>query len=352
MKLPICVDPPSGTGQVVVTVIVGLLLATPASAHCRLLQVAELPVDAAHNRPLIAGQINGQAVKILVDTGSQTSVVTRSTANRLGLKQVSSSSTSRGVGGEVKEYNTSLKQLTLDKFTVHDLAMPVAVEGERNFDMILGENFFAQFTVEFDLAHGAIRLFKPKGCRADQLAYWSQTYSLADLASSPTDSLRIETTVSLNGRALRAILDTGATLSTVSRTATVGLGISIDENSHTHAMGIGRDAVDSWVGKFEKFTVGDETIQNVSLFIVDTTKHNELMTTRSRIPETYELPHMLIGADFFLAHRVLIYGADRKMVFTYLGGPVFDANQLHRNAEASSNSQEPNSAEPTPKEPR
>ena len=32
---------------------------------------------------------------------------------------------------------------------------------------------------------------------------------------------------------------------------------------------------------------------------------------------------MLIGADFLRAHRVLVSHSQRKMYFTYLGGPVF-----------------------------
>ena len=32
---------------------------------------------------------------------------------------------------------------------------------------------------------------------------------------------------------------------------------------------------------------------------------------------------MLIGADFLRAHRVLVSHSQRKMYFTYVGGPVF-----------------------------
>jgi hypothetical protein len=39
--------------------------------------------------------------------------------------------------------------------------------------LVLGDEFFANFSTEFDLEHGVIRLLRPKGCKADQLAYWS-----------------------------------------------------------------------------------------------------------------------------------------------------------------------------------
>ena len=34
---------------------------------------------------------------------------------------------------------------------------------------------------------------------------------------------------------------------------------------------------------------------------------------------------MLIGADFFLSHRVYVANSLRRMYFTYDGGPVFNA---------------------------
>ena len=35
------------------------------------------------------------------------------------------------------------------------------------------------------------------------------------------------------------------------------------------------------------------------------------------------MPTMLLGADFLRAHRVLVAHSQRKMYFTYEGGPVF-----------------------------
>ena len=33
---------------------------------------------------------------------------------------------------------------------------------------------------------------------------------------------------------------------------------------------------------------------------------------------------MLIGADFFLSHRIYVASSQRKLYFTYNGGPVFN----------------------------
>ena len=36
---------------------------------------------------------------------------------------------------------------------------------------------------------------------------------------------------------------------------------------------------------------------------------------------------MLLGADFLRAHRVLVAHSQRKLYFTYTGGPVFQPTQ-------------------------
>jgi hypothetical protein len=36
-------------------------------------------------------------------------------------------------------------------------------------------------------------------------------------------------------------------------------------------------------------------------------------------------PSMLVGCDFFLAHRILVLSKQHKLVFTYNGGPIFSA---------------------------
>jgi hypothetical protein len=36
---------------------------------------------------------------------------------------------------------------------------------------------------------------------------------------------------------------------------------------------------------------------------------------------------MLLGADFFLSHRIFVSNEQHKVYFTYNGGPVFSASR-------------------------
>jgi len=139
--------------------------------------------------------------------------------------------------------------------------------------------------------------------------------------------------------------------SVVSPAAAASAGVTLDSTNVRFVgklHGVGRNAIDSWIGTFGSFTIGDETIRNAKLLISDMNKSNEVMTIRSRIPVPVSMPPMLIGADFFLAHRMLIDGPDRKMVFTYLGGPVFDTLHLHPlDPDAAGSNDRPPSEAPT-----
>jgi hypothetical protein len=62
---------------------------------------------------------------------------------------------------------------------------------------------------------------------------------------------------------------------------------------------------------FSSFKVGDEEIRN----------------PRLRVGDTREGTDMLLGADFFLSHRIFVSNEQRKVYFTYNGGPVFSASR-------------------------
>jgi hypothetical protein len=89
---------------------------------------------------------------------------------------------------------------------------------------------------------------------------------------------------------------------------------------------VGPQTLDTSVGLFDTFTIGDETIRNPHIRVAQLGKHTTAVYVGSRIAEperNIDTPDMLLGADFLRAHRVLIDNGARKMVFTYEGGPVF-----------------------------
>src|SRR2546421_8426730 len=79
-------------------------LAFPAlaadSPKCKLVQIADWPVQLIYRQPVIGGSINGKKIGVLLDTGAYASFVTNAAAERLELATSGNLGYMAGVGGE------------------------------------------------------------------------------------------------------------------------------------------------------------------------------------------------------------------------------------------------------------
>jgi len=206
----------------------------------------------------------------------------------------------------------------------------VLVAGEQGFRdsdvaVLLGDDFFQQVDVEFDLAHNAVRLYETKDCEGMSLAYWA-TEPAGEVPIEAGSSIRF--TVAINGKPVRAELDSGSSASVLSKpdAARSVLRRSPPAPSPEASItdGDSKRTLESWVGQFESFTTGNERIRNPNIRFADLWKHATYTETGSRLPTRLAgQPDMLLGADFLRAHRVLVAPTQRKMYFTYAGGTVF-----------------------------
>jgi len=302
------------------------------SAGCTLTLVGEFTVDTSHARAITTGQIDGKPIRIPIDTGTASSFMQSSAAQRLGLGLVSVQGVHvYGVGGEAKVQATTIHHLQIGTLYANDFTpFVVGGNGEQSADapeFVLGDDLFSNFDTEFDLAHGKIRLFHAQGCKIEQVPYWTHTFSLADLEGWERRQPQIKSRVLVNGRPISAMLDTGAQLSTISKPAAERAGVTpwVAHSAPVgRATGIGGEQVSDWVGTFDTFSIGDETIGHVPLTIADMFGADKVAEVGSRLSRSIDnLPTMLVGIDFFMAHRMLVMPQQRKMVFTYNGGPVF-----------------------------
>jgi predicted aspartyl protease len=309
-----------------------LALAPATFAACKIRQVGEIPVRVDGNRVLIDAQINGMDAKVMVDTGAAMTFLWQDAAARLGLALETTSGTRLfGVGGEARLLGTMVQHFQMGSFIGKQMHLAVVGtrEGERRpaSDMVLGDDFFSHFSTEFDLAHGVIRLLLTDGCKTEQLPYWASAYSLAELERLNPDHPRIQATVLVNGKRVTAILDSGAHTSIIARQTAESIGAAPGQAGTTAAgtvSGIAARPIESWVGTFATFAIGDEAMRNVQLQIADLFSADTTEELGSRIHRPLEdSPSMLVGCDFFLSHRILVLAKEHTLLFTYNGGPVF-----------------------------
>jgi hypothetical protein len=125
-------------------------------------------------------------------------------------------------------------------------------------------------------------------------------------------------TVELNGVKMRAILDTGAGVTTVTRHAAEQAGVRVDApgvRKIGQSGGVGDVKVDNWVADFKTFRIGDETVNNPRMVIGD--------DPPSGVGEI----DVILGDDFLRAHRVLFAMSQSRVYLSYLGGVLFGATQ-------------------------
>jgi clan AA aspartic protease (TIGR02281 family) len=308
---------------------IGLALAGNAAAEtgkCKVARIAEWPLRTGYYRPAFDGAINGQKIGILIDTGADVSLVQRSAATRLGLTRYRARGRFFGIGGETYAETVHIDEFRIGEGVRKNWQVLVAGEGSFSDDVavLLGDDFFQQVDLEFDLAHNAVRLYETRDCDGVSLAYWA-TEPAGEVPIEAGSSIRL--TVAINGKPVRAQLDSGVGYSMLSKADAARLGVTPESPGVVAAgcvRGLGEKQTDSWFGQFESFAIGNETIRNPRIRFADMWQHVTYTKTGSRLPSPVAgLPDLLLGADFLRAHRVLVARSQRKMYFTYAGGTVF-----------------------------
>lgn len=308
-----------------------LFAATAGAQGCKLSLVAEWTLRPGAQHLVIDGAINGQPVGVALDTGAGRSVILRGTAVRLDLPRAEARGMRLyGVGGESKVEVAQVDDLRLGGVSTPGIALYVAGEIEfgGGVDVLLGHDFLAKFDIEFDLADHKVRLFRPQGCDDVSLAYWTRdTAGQVALEAITARQSRIAFTVEVNHARIPALLDSGAPVSILSRAHAESVGVAPGGTGVTPAAplrGLGAKSVPSWIGTFEVFAIGNESIPDVRLRFADLYGDTAHAPTGSRISRTAAPTQpMLLGADFLRSHRTFVAHSQQRMYFTYTGGPVF-----------------------------
>jgi predicted aspartyl protease len=283
-----------------------------ALADCELTQVADFKLDPASREPVVVGTINGQPVKVLIDTGVGESFVLRSAAASLGVTVTPTPASSRGAA---PASSGLVRQLAVGGLTRSNLQLAVrdAPDAPLGVALVLGDDFLSRMDLEFDLAHGAVRVFQAKGCAPPQLVYWGQAYSQAPLTPWSADAPTALVEAMVDGRPVLAGLDSGAATSSLEAGAARQLGM--------------QPTADPNVGRFASFALGDERINDVRLALTSADATSQ--PTSADLSRGAEgAPVLRIGADFLRAHRVFIDVDNHLVLFSYAGGPVFATDAL------------------------
>jgi tetratricopeptide (TPR) repeat protein len=302
------------------TAIFASLSAHASNKKCQLGKVVDLPITMNSLQPLIPAKINGQEAKFILDSGAFYSMISSATAAEYKLKLSPGpyGLTVVGIGGSTEVQMATVKDFNLVGVDIKNVEFLVG-GSDIGSAGLLGQNLLEKFDVEYDLANGVIRLFKSENCDGANMAYWiapQQAYSVMDI--DRIDPLHPNTIGrgQINGQKIRVTFDTGAFTSVLSLRAAERAGLKPDSSGvvdEGYSSGIGRGQVKTYIGTFASFTIGDsEEIKNAKLRFADT-----------RLTDS----DMLLGADFFVSHRIFVANKEHRLFLTYNGGPVFNLSK-------------------------
>ena len=295
----------------------GTAVAEPSK--CKLMRLAELPVTVIDSRPIVSAKINGVDASFIADSGAFYSLLSPAAAQQYQLRTTPAPFGFHlsGFGGSAEVGVATVKEFTLAGIPLKHVEFMVGGSDTGNDTVgLIGQNVFHIADVEYDLAHGVIRLVRATDCKHANLAYWtsgtSTPYSVVDINWSSREEPHTLGSATLNGVGIRVMFDTGSQSSFLSRRAAERAGINVegpDSKPGGEWRGIGRGTIKTWIVPVASFKVGDEEIRNTRLRVGDTTVPGADMT---------------IGADFFLSHHLYVATSQSKLFFTYNGGPVFN----------------------------
>ena len=323
----------------------GVLFASQVWADgCHLAAYGTLPVEMIGRRATTMVKINGHDTRFVLDTGAFYNIMSHANALALGVRLRSAPFGFRigGVGGSAAAEFGEVKEFGILGATLKDVGFIVG--GTDIGNGLLGASLLDVADLELDLAHGKVTLFKPEHCDKSALAYWStgRNYNVSDIEPliSQNDR-RTFVGVIINGKKVRALLDSGAGATVLSRAAAERVGINLDapdvKTGHV-SMGIGSRMVKTWIVGIDSFSVGTETINRSQMQVIDSTMGNGRTD-------------MLLGVDFILAHHMFVANSQGKVYFTYNGGRVFslakapnDSDKPDGGSVAGSNDTEPKTA--------
>ncbi|HTW38299.1 MAG TPA: aspartyl protease family protein [Steroidobacteraceae bacterium] len=317
-------------GLVFLGVIVSL--SATAAERCVLKSFAELPVTMEGLRPVVVLKMNGVDTRFIIDSGAFYSMISPAAAAelKLPLRRAPFGFTVSGIGGAITPEVATVDTLTLANYPIHRVDFLV---GGNEYGAaaagLLGENLIRLADLEYDLANGVVRFIKPENCGNQPLAYWapaSQPIGMIDIERPSVITPWPIGVVSVNGTEVKAAFDTGAATSVLFLRGARRAGLTPSSPGVVAAgtgSGVGTRFVANWIAPIASFAIGGEEIKHTHIRILDSNS-----------------PYfdMLIGDDFFLSHRVYVANGQRKLYFTYQGGPVFEIGSRAQAEQSSSSS--------------
>ncbi len=313
---------------------VAAVLFVPAMAEdCgKLISYGNVPMTHldGHNSEFIPVQINGVPKLMLLDTGAAMTMITHATAAELKLTSTRSDTHVYDVaGGNSSQFVSAplqIGQLRGDavKFM---LGTPYLDGfGDPKIAGLLGADILSKFDLSIDYGTHTFTLLDQNHCDG-QVVYWPER-PIAVVPFKLVNRTAIILTVSLNGKELKAQLDTGAYRSTLEKSRAEGRFDLVLGSADTPALGNpnDKDALPVWRHRFQTLSLAGITVNDPEIDIIPdkmSDKINDWSTGSllDRKANSGEVVPMLLGMNVLKHLHIYIAYREKNLYITPASTP-------------------------------
>ena len=288
-------------------------VAPPAEAAgtCEPIAIARLPIDIRSGLLTVPVSINGQQLRMIVDSGAERTTISEAASGRLNLpRDMARIHTATGIGGSVIGADGVVADFTLGNVRLPPVDRVAIGRFGFNTDLadgLLGADILLAFDLDIDVPGKALTLYRVRRC-LNNYPPWQEPFLAIDGVTQQKDRLLIP--FSLDGVPGRAILDTGAAVSTIGVRMAQRMGLTNEKMSldrQVVVLGAGAGSVTARYHWFRELRVGPATIQGLMLTV---------------LPIDAGVSDGLIGEDFLEGRRVWLSFPTRQVFVSKLSHEI------------------------------
>jgi predicted aspartyl protease len=278
---------------------------------CQLGFATALPLIFRQNAFVTPARLDGQPASLMLDTGSQFTVVSKATADRMDLDILAMPGHMAGVGGMRGAYVMSADTFQIGRLQGKDLPLMVSElavsPAGTPIDGLLGSDFLSAYDVDLDFPENKANLFKVSGhCFGVPVSLAEPLFQAKLVPGEHPLDFRPFVRVQIGGKSLLAAVDSGAAHTLIFRNAANRLGLHIKDlvrEPHFFARGVGPDTPMLVRHVMTPITIGEVTVSNLPVALLDESS-----------PDSTD---MLLGMDFLSDVHVWLSFSSHVMVMQY-----------------------------------
>ncbi len=246
-----------------------------AMIDCNLRVVAKMPMQVQDHLLVVPAGLNGEWVKLVVDTGAERTTLSAATADRLKLPRDARFTTrSLGVGGISSNQDATIERLVLGgvRFPLDRLAIGnFKLQNSRGLDAdgLLGADILLAFDLDIDVPGGALTLYHATVCPAVKPPWPVPAVEIPGV-SARKDRLLLPFT--LDDVPGTAILDTGAQVNLIGGSMLQRMGLTADTFARDPVVrqhGVGPNEVTAHIHRFNTLRIGPVAYQPAYLTVME-----------------------------------------------------------------------------------